>query len=55
MTNEDNIGNKESQPSGPQFGGQIGLFPSTANSFEAHEVTKYIENWSKDGGIQVIR
>lgn len=54
-TKEDSIGNKESQPSGPLIGGQIGLFPSNANGFQPHEAKKYIENWSKDEGTEVIR
>lgn len=31
------------------------MFPSNANGFQPHEVKKYIENWSKDEGTQVIR
>lgn len=51
----DSIGNKESHPSGPSIGGQVGFFPSKENEFQPHEVKKYIDNWSKDEGTEIIR
>lgn len=51
----DSIGNKESHPTGPSIGGQVGFFPTNENEFQPHEVKKYIDNWSKDEGTEVIR